>query len=67
MEKNVVVIEANNTAYSAGSVRRTMTVGELIQELYEFDLMSPVVLKFDNGYTYGPIEKNSLSEEEISG
>lgn len=43
-----------------------MTVGELIQELYEFDLMSPVVLKFDNGYTYGPIEKNSLSEEEIS-
>lgn len=63
MNRATVVIKTDNTGYSINQVKRTMIVGELIQELYEFDLMSHVMLEFDDGYTYGPVLSNNMREE----
>lgn len=53
-------IEANRTCYGAQDVRRTMTVGELIALLEEFDEDTPVILSHDNGYTYGGITEADI-------
>lgn len=50
-------------AYGLGDVRRTMTVGELIAHLQDYDPDTPVYLGFDNGYTYGGL--NELNFEEL--
>ena len=39
--------------YGPDQVRKTMTVGELIALLEDYDEDTPVYLSFDNGYTYG--------------
>ena len=38
--------------YGIDQIRRTMTVGELINFLAQYDEDTPVYLSFDNGYTY---------------
>ena len=48
-------INANRTGYSPCQIQHTMTVGELIAALEEFDEDTPVFLKHDSGYTYGGI------------
>lgn len=54
-------IEANRTCYGAQDVRSTMTVGELIALLEEFDEDTPVILSHDNGYTYGGITESDIT------
>jgi hypothetical protein len=41
--------------YGIDQIRRTMTAGELINFLAQYDEDTPVYLSFDNGYTYGGI------------
>lgn len=48
--------------YGPGQVRRTMTVGELIAFLEDYDEDTPVYLSFDNGYTYGGISEGRFEE-----
>ena len=62
-------INANRTGYAPDQIRHTMTVGELIDALREFDEDAQVYLKHDGGYTYGGItewcfEDGELDEEE---
>ena len=62
-------INANRTGYSPCQIQHTMTVGELIAALEEFDEDTPVLLKHDGGYTYGGItqwcfEEDTPEEEE---
>ena len=62
-------INANRTGYAPDQIRHTMTVGELIDALREFDEDAQVYLKHDGGYTYGGItewcfEDGGLDEEE---
>ena len=62
-------INANRTGYSPCQIQHTMTVGELIAALEEFDEDTPVFLKHDGGYTYGGItqwcfEEDTPEEEE---
>ena len=62
-------INANRTGYAPDQIRHTMTVGELIDALREFDEDAQVYLKHDDGYTYGGItewcfEDGELDEEE---
>ena len=45
-------IEVSRDAYSQEDID-TMTVGELIRELRNYDEDLPVILSHDNGYTYG--------------
>lgn len=53
MEK--LILTTCREGYSTDQVRTTMTVGELIAFLEDYDEDTPVFLSFDNGYTYGGI------------
>ena len=67
--KVIVYISAPREGYGIDQVRHTMTVGELIAYLEQFDEDAQVYLKHDDGYTYGGItewcfEDGELDEEE---
>lgn len=49
--------------YGIDQVRRTMTVGELIAFLEDYDENTPIYLGFDNGYTYGGITESRFEED----
>lgn len=51
MEK--LLYQTFREGYGIDQVRRTMTVGELIDFLSDYDEDTPIYLSFDNGYTYG--------------
>lgn len=46
--------------YTTGQCDRTMTVGELIRYLEDFESNMPVYLSHDNGYTYGSVTDNTV-------
>lgn len=48
--------------YGPDQVRKTMTVGELIAFLEDYDEDTPVYLSFDNSYTYGGISEGRFEE-----
>lgn len=56
-------INAQCEGYGIDQIRHTMTVGELIRCLENFDEDTPVYLKHDNGYTYGGIRWNSFEDD----
>lgn len=49
--------------YGIDQVRETMTVGELMNFLAQYDDDTPVFLSFDNGYTYGGITEQRFEED----
>lgn len=58
--QDIILIEGVRTGYSPEQVGSTMTVGELIEYLQEYDEDTPVMLCNDNGYTYGGITWGSI-------
>lgn len=48
--------------YSVEQIHRTMTAGELIDFLSDYDNDTPIYLSFDNGYTYGGITEGQFEE-----
>jgi hypothetical protein len=56
MEK--LILSTLREGYGTDQVRTTMTVGELIAFLEDYDEDTPVFLSFDNGYTYGGITED---------
>ena len=66
MEQRVIKIEAKREGYSINQVSNTMTVGELIAYLEQFDENDKVYLSHDNGYTYGGINYNDIDEDWIN-
>lgn len=58
-----LIIRADRESYGKDDVR-TMTVGELIAFLEEFDEDAQVILSHDNGYTYGGLRTSSFYEDE---
>ena len=56
-------INAHCAGYAPEQIRHTMTVGELIAALEQFDEDTPVFLKHDGGYTYGGISWNDIEED----
>lgn len=61
----VLFIDTIRKWYAPDQFRQTMTVGELIDLLSEFDKVCPVYLRGDNGYTFGSITMDSISESDI--
>lgn len=59
-----LMIDAPREGYAPDQIRRTMTVGDLIAQLEQFDEDTPVYLKHDGGYTYGGIYEYSFDEYE---
>lgn len=62
---DVLFIEGRREGYAIDQIRHTMTVGELIAWLEQFDEDTPVYLDNDNGYTYGSITEDSFKEDYI--
>lgn len=65
MEKQIVLIDAQREGYSTDQIMHTMTVGELIAYLEQFDDDSPVYLSHDNGYTYGGIRQERITDDFV--
>lgn len=61
---NMLFVEGRRNGYSPEQCERTMTVGELIEFLQDFDEDTPIYLKNDYGYTYGSITESSFEEED---
>lgn len=57
-------IEGKRNGYSPDQCGRTLTVGELIAELEQYDEDRPVYLRNDNGYTFGSITERDISLSE---
>lgn len=62
----VLIMEANREGYSLDQIRETMTVGQLIGWLEQFDDDMPIYTSQDNGYTYGGITVENFRESEIA-
>lgn len=62
--KRVLYIDAAREGYGIDQIRNTMTVGELIRELEQYDENDRVFLRHDRGYTYGGITSRSFEEPE---
>ena len=60
-------INANRTGYAPDQIRHTMTVGELIDALREFDEDAQVYPRHDGGYTYGGITWTDFEEDYEDG
>ena len=60
----ILILDTFREGYGIDQIRRTMTVGELIAFLEEYDEETPVYLGFDNRYTYGGITEARFSCEE---
>ena len=61
---NALYIEGRRSGYSPDSCGKTLTVGELIEILSDFDEDLPVYLRNDNGYTYGNITERTIIPSE---
>lgn len=59
-----LIIDTVREGYGTDQIRRTMTVGELIAFLEDYDEDTPVYLGFDNRYTYGGITERCFSSAE---
>lgn len=59
----VLTIDGRREGYSPDQIRSTMTVGELMEYLDQYDEDTLVMINNDNGYTYGSIDYNSFREE----
>jgi len=61
---NIITIEGRREGYTPEQITHTMTVGELIDYLSQFDEDRLVMIDNDNGYTYGSICYDSFGEIE---
>lgn len=63
-----LVINAARTGYSTDQIRNTLTVGELIEILEDFDPATPIYLGHDvqryGWYTYGGILERDIYDDE---
>ena len=63
--RDVIFIEGNRNGYDIEQCGKTLTVGELIELLQDYDESTPIYLRNDNGYTYGSINYRDISEEDL--
>ena len=61
----MVVIYTSRDSYNTENISsHSMTVRELIDELSSYDEDDPVILSFDNNYTYGAVRSERIVYEE---
>lgn len=56
-------IETRRNGYSPDQCGETITVGELIGILKQYDRDMKVYFSNDNGYTYGSLEEDDIESE----
>lgn len=57
-----LMFNTQREGYGIDQIRRTMTVGELIDFLGQYDEETPVYMSFDSGYTYGGFTESRFEE-----
>jgi len=68
MTTTAILLNTNRTGYTVKQVldkTSTLTVGELIEYLSDFDPESPILFSNDDGYTFGEIREYSIDEVDI--
>ena len=60
----VLFINGKKNGYGVDQCGKTLTVGELIAALQEYEEDIPVYLNHNGGYTYGSITENDIYEGE---
>lgn len=69
MAKEVIMLNTGRDGYSVGQCDdyygKTMTVGELIELLSDYDEDTPIYFKNDDGYTYGVIDEDRIETEYV--
>ena len=61
----MVVIYTSRDSYNTENISsHSMTVRELIDELSSYDEDDPVILSFDNNYTYDAVRSERIVYEE---
>ena len=63
--KEVIMFNTGRDGYSVEQCGKSMTVGELIEFLSEYDEDTEVFYKNDDGYTYGYITDRRLELEYV--
>ena len=58
-----ITLETKREGYAPDQCSSTMTVGELIQYLSQFDEDSKIYFSNDNGYTYGSLKDYQIQED----
>ncbi|MBR1442725.1 MAG: hypothetical protein IJ583_04240 [Firmicutes bacterium] len=58
--KKAIFLNTNQNGYDPEQCGRTMTVGELISLLVDFDSDREIFLRNDDGYTYGSIVESDF-------
>ena len=58
-----LIYSTSREGYGIDQINRTMTAGELINFLAQYDEDTPIYLSFDNGYTYGGITEENYGED----
>lgn len=59
-----IYIEGKRNGYGIDQCGQTLTVGELIEILEQYDYGRPIFLRNDNGYTYGSITERDIAPAE---
>jgi hypothetical protein len=62
-----LIINVDREGYTVDQVSWTMTVGEIIAYLEQFDEDTKVYVSHDKGYTYGGIRETSFEDETGHG
>lgn len=57
-------INGKRNGYGIDQCGKTLTVGELIETLQEYDEDFLVYLRNDNGYTYGSITRDDICTDD---
>lgn len=58
-----LVLYTEREGYAISQIDHTMTAGEIVELLQEYDEDTPVYLAFDNGYTYGSVHMGRFEEK----
>ena len=59
-----LILYTEREGYAVDQCGQTMTVGDLIEFLQDYDEEMPIYLAFDRGYTYGSIREERFEVEE---
>ena len=59
-----LMLRATKDGYGIDQVGNTITAGELISFLENYDEDTKIYLCFDNGYTYGAIKESRFCDED---
>lgn len=62
----VLFIEGKRNGYGIDQCGETLTVGELIELLQDYDEDTPIYLRNDSGYTYGSITERDIEQTEVT-